>query len=387
MTRQIFSLPLCSLLLPAATIGCLAPSAKTTCPAHERLDPGVATSQAADGKLLWYDAWQLRIEGKGWESTERPYDRLPAKAKDVVREGVWGLSRQSAGLAVRFVTDSPQLKLHWVLTRKELDMFHMPATGMSSIDIYVRRDNGCRWLAIGKALKPENLAEIGLLPGGTHEYMLFLPLYNGVASLRLGVPSEKMIAKPAPRSGKPIVFYGTSITQGGCASRPGMAYPAIIGRQLDRETINLGFSGNGRMDPELADLLAEIDASVYVLACMENMAPDLIAERVVPFVQSLRKARPKTPIMIVENITYPAQVFIPNRESGFRAKNDMLRRQYDTLTAAGVTGIHYVSGERLYGDDGEGTVDGCHATDLGFLRFSEVLVPRLRSVLGQAGSE
>ena len=238
-----------------------------------RLDSSVATSQAADGKLIWYDGWKLRLEGKGWTFTEAPYDRLPSKAKGVVRDNVWGLSKRSAGLAVRFATDSRTLAVHWVLTGKDLDMFHMPATGMSGVDLYIRTDQGWQWLAVGKALKVANLLELDGLPAGMHEYMLYLPLYNGTMSLRIGVPPTAVMARPDNRPGKPVVFYGTSITQGGCASRPGMAYPAIIGRRLDRETINLGFSGNGRMEPELADLLSDIDASAYVIDCMPNMTP------------------------------------------------------------------------------------------------------------------
>ena len=102
---------------------------------------------------------------------------------------------------------------------------------------------------------------------------------------------------------KPLVFYGTSITQGGCASRPGMVHTAILGRWLDRPVINLGFSGNGTMDPEMADLMAELDPALYILDCLPNINAAQVAKRVVPFVRTLRKARPETPILLVEDLT------------------------------------------------------------------------------------
>ena len=178
-----------------------------------------------------------------------------------------------------------------------------------------------------------------------------------------------------------MVFYGTSITQGGCASRPGMAYPAIVGRMLDLPTINLGFSGNGRMDPPVADLLAELDVGAYVIDCLPNMNPDLVAERTAALVRTLRAAHAETPIVLVENVEYQASAFLPGPRKGYQAKNAVLKEQYDALMAEGVTGLYYVPGDPLFGDDGEATVDGTHATDLGFLRQAEVLAPVVAEAL------
>ena len=177
------------------------------------------------------------------------------------------------------------------------------------------------------------------------------------------------------------MFYGTSITQGGCASRPGMAYPAILGRWLDMPTINLGFSGNGRMDPPLTDLLAELDVAAYVIDCCPNMTPELVAERTEPLVNGLRAAHPDTPIVLVENIEYQAAAALPNARAGYTAKSQALRAAYERLTDAGVEGLHYVEGEPLFGNDGEATVDGTHATDLGFMRMAEGLLSVLQGIL------
>jgi len=222
------------------------------------------------------------------------------------------------------------------------------------------------------------------IPPGPHEYMLYLPLYNGIKSLEIGVKPGSALAqaptRPVERD-KPICFYGTSITQGGCASRPGMVYTAIIGRNLDRPVINLGFSGNGRMDPELAVLLAEIDAAAYVLDCLPNMATPMVEERVEPFVKSLRKARPGTPILLVESVPHQGEAFLPKQRQAIADKNAAFRKAYERLRTQGVQGLTYVSGRGLTGTDGEGSVDGAHLTDLGFLRFAEALEPVLRKVI------
>src|ERR1017187_7975974 len=139
------------------------------------------------------------------------------------------------------------------------------------------------------------------------EYLLYLPLYNGVEEVKIGVPPEAKFesALPRPAGLKPIVFYGTSIVQGGCASRPGMAYPAILGRRLDRPQINLGFSGNAWSEPEVAQLLAELDPAAYVLDPLPNMKEEWVVPRLARFVEILRGAHPKTPIVLVENVPYP----------------------------------------------------------------------------------
>src|SRR5205085_2015483 len=142
---------------------------------------------------------------------------------------------------------------------------------------------------------------------GQREFLLYLPLYNGVSSVEIGIAKGSTLAKgPArpPERQKPIVFYGTSITQGGCASRPGMVHTAILGRRLDRPVINLGFSGSGRMEPAMATLLAELDPAVYVLDCLPNMSAAEVAERMEPFVRTLRKAHPRTPIVMAEDRLY-----------------------------------------------------------------------------------
>jgi hypothetical protein len=374
-----------AVLCVAVVVGAIA---VTHAQAPEPIDPKLATSHEGSSRL-WYDISHLTIEGKGWQDTAHPYDRLPARAEGAVTDSVWYLSKNSAGMAVRFVTDAPSIEARWTLRSKSLAMNHMPATGVSGVDLYIRQDDPDRpwhWVGIGRPEQfPTNEKPlVSGLPEGGHEFRLYLPLYNGVESVEIGIePGFTIAPGPAypPDRALPIVVYGTSITQGGCASRPGMAYPAIVGRWLDMPTINLGFSGSGKMEPEMAELLGELEASAYVLDCLPNMSPELVTERVAPFVRILREARPETPIVLVENIRYQAAPILPGTKRSYTAKNEALRAAYDGLGAEGIGGLHYVSGDDLLGDDGEATVDGTHATDVGFLRMAEVLAPVLKRLL------
>jgi lysophospholipase L1-like esterase len=261
-------------------------------------------------------------------------------------------------------------------------MPHMPATGVSGFDLYVKHEGQWRWLAVDQPTSQSASAELieGVDPG-RREYLLYLPLYNGVDSLEIGVPKTAAFVTQAPRKDKPIVFYGTSINQGGCASRPGMAYTAILGRRLDCPVINLGFSGNGRMEASVGALLAELDPAVYVIDCLPNMSAALVAERTEPLIRQLRKARPDTPIVLVEDRTYGYAFLKKAARDRHATSRAALKAAYQRLVAEGVKGLHYVPGDALLGTDGESTVDGSHPNDLGMMRLADALDPVLRPLL------
>lgn len=342
------------------------------------------TAQETGVSVRWKNVRELKVEGQGWADTQYPFDRLPARAESIVRKPVWDLSHHSAGLLVRFVTDSATIHARWSLRNERLALPHMPATGVSGLDLYVRLPGGWRWVANGRPEKSVN--EQVLLhdwSGGSREYMLYMPLYNGVESVEIGVPSSANLeaAPSRPSHVRPVVFYGSSILQGGCASRPGMAYPSILGRRLDWPTINLGFSGNGKSEPEIAQLLTELDPSVYVYDGLPNLSEQEAQERVEPFLRVLRKARPTTPIVLVENAIYTDVQFSEQRRNLVTAKNRILHATYEKLRKEGDRNIDYVSADGLFGSDGEATVDGTHPTDVGFLRMADTIEPVLRRAL------
>ncbi len=306
----------------------------------------------ADSGLAWYDVATIGVEGRGWSETKAYYDRLPARAEGVVREPVWDLSRNSAGLCVRFATDAPSLAVSW---DGGGGLQHMPATGRSGVDLFVMRDGQWRFTRVGRPEEGWTVKE--LFKGRSREkreYLMYLPLYNTVSKVEIGVPeSSKLWRLPRP-AGKPIVFYGTSITQGGCASRPGNVHTAILGRQLGREVINLGFSGNGMMEPEMAEFISELDPAVLLIDCIPNVG-EKIGGLTGPFMEIYRRKRPNTPVLLVENV----------KPSAAKA-NALMREAWRKLVAAGDDKVFLLENTLDVWLGGDATVDGTHPTDLGF---------------------
>lgn len=347
-------------------------------------------SLAADSKaktennVTWYNVEDWGVEGRGWhaDDMERFYARLPAKAKGVVRKAVWNLSQHSAGMLTRFETDAKKIRTRYTLTGG-LAMPHMPATGVSGIDLYAENDKGqLRWVSVVKPTAKEVNATIADgLDSGSRVYTAYLPLYNGINSLEFGVPEGSSFKPISPRKDPPIIFYGTSITHGACASRPGMPHPAILGRHLNLPTINLGFSGNGIMEADVGALIAEIDAAVYVIDCLPNMKPDLVIKNAEPLVRQLREVRPDTPILLMEDRTYGNAWIKESARKRHQGSRAGLVRAYDNLVSNGVRNLHYLEGDNLLGDDNEGTTDGSHPNDLGFMRQANVMEPVLRKIL------
>ena len=336
-------------------------------------------------EIDWYDVKEIGVEGKGWSDTKRYFDRLPSKAEGMVREPVWNLSRHSAGMCVHFVSDSPNIYVRYSLYLERLAMSHMPATGVSGLDLYAQDHRGIdRWVSVVRPNKQEIETAIAKdLGPGLRRYTLYLPLYNGVDSLEVGVPNGASFKALAPRKNRPILFYGTSIMHGACASRPGMAFPAILGRRLRRPTINLGFSGNGRMESEVAGLLAEQDPCAYVIDCLPNMNETTVSERAVPLVKKLREVHDKTPILLVEDRSFTNTPFFPHRKTHHQKSRAALKKAYMKLTDAGFENLYYLDGDHLLGDDGEGATDGSHPNDLGMVRYADAYEPVLRAMLKQ----
>lgn len=338
--------------------------------------------QNAQPDLDWHDAkTSLTVEGLGFRDLKSPYDRLPMRAQTEVREAVWNLSRDSAGVAVRFTTDSKEIRARWTLTSERLSGPNMTPIGASGLDLYAKTGEGkWHWLGVGRPTRvPTNTDTLAAgLPTGTREYLLYLPLYNGVTSLEIGVLRGSSIAKVAARASKPIAFYGTSITHGASASRAGMTHVAMLGRWFNREVINLGFSGNGKMEVEVAKFLAEIDASVFVLDCLPNMTAADIRGNAGKCVGVIRAAHPKTPILLVEDRNYADNFLNASRRERNETNHAAMREVYAKMKREKVAGLHYLKADTLLAADGEDTIDGSHPTDLGFLRQARAFQKALR---------
>lgn len=342
---------------------------------------------SAHSQTRWIDPFAegAQTHGQGWSELRGGFSRLPDKAHGVVRQPVWDLSRQSAGLSLVFRSNSKCITVRYTVDGGH-SMFHMPSTGVSGVDMYATgKDGKLRWCACD--FTPSYRDTITFRYSGLtyyegnedYEYRLYMPLYNTVTWMQIGVDEGADLAFVPVSSQKPVVVYGTSITQGACASRPGMAWTNIVGRELGLPVVNLGFSGNGKLELELFDLLAEIDASMYIIDCMPNMSPDSpIRERVLAGVAKLREAH-ECPILLVEHSGHSNFVSNSGRRS-FIEINGRLREAYDAVRAAGHKNIYYLTYEQV-GFGMEGMVEGVHPTDLGMRRQADAYEKALRRIL------
>lgn len=336
------------------------------------------------------------INGQGWASeVENTFDRFPARAKQCVNAEVWKLSKQSAGLQIRFKTNARQITVRYQVT-EPLAMPHMPATGVSGIDLYGKdtHDNTL-WCAGKYAFKdtieykftdltPANAdAKTGI------EYCLYLPLYNAIKWMEIGTPiGSTFIPQPANKA-KPVVVYGTSIAQGACASRPGMAWTAILSRKLKQPVINIGFSGAGKLEPEVVKLVNELDARVFVLDCLPNLvggkadfSAQEIYSRITNAVKQIRNVHPNTPIILTDHFGYTDAAINTIKRDRYIMINRVNHQAFADLKAGGITNLSLLPMEALK-QDMDTMVDGIHPTDLGMMRYAEAYQILLTKIMAR----
>lgn len=335
--------------------------------------------------LVWHQADSLPLLGTLAPDASKAYSRLPDSLENQIRKEVWDLGQNSAGLAVRFRSDASALGFRWKSLNK-FNMNHMTPTGIRGLDLYALDTDGT-WQTVSSVRPLQNshntaaMAMTDMEPQ-MREYMLYLSLYDGVDSLFIGVDSAAVVLSPKvslPVREKPIVMYGTSILQGGCATRPGMVHTSILGRMLNREVINLGFSGNAKLDIEIARLIAQADPSVIVLDMLPNCTSELLEEKLVPFYNVVRKAHPDVPILMVESPIFPVMKWNTETMETITEKNRTLARIFNSLKASDPM-LFYYEGDKVL-TDREGTVDNYHLTDLGFKEFAHNMYPVLQQLL------
>ncbi|MBN3583452.1 SGNH/GDSL hydrolase family protein [Algoriphagus aestuarii] len=351
-----------------------------------------------ESNIIWWNPTTSEfpvISGQAW-ATEVPsiYHRLPARAEGEVREAVWSLSKQSAGLSIRFWSNADSIHVRYSVTRG-ISMPHMPATGVSGLDLYSKSYDG-EWLrAWGKySIKEESeyifiinddsskYAELG------REYQLLLPLYNEVSDLEIGVGGEFFFDALPVRREKPVVAYGTSICQGACATRPGMAWTNILERKLERPVMNLGFSGNGKLEYEVLELLAEIEAKVYVLDCLPNLSPDRddVYNLTLNAVRLLKSKRPDVPIILTEHVGYADAFVNIKNDDMVKRLNEQYQKAFLQLKEDGVSGIYLLKKEDLaLGFDS--FVDIIHPNDIGMEEYAAAYEALILKVLSQEKGE
>lgn len=352
---------------------------------------------AADepGKPWRYvDAQELRVINKGWNTTERDYSRIPAYLKDSVRADLWERQQCSAGIGVRFATNSSRIGIRYQLYYNT-HMIHMADTGLKGTDLYIwEGDSVWRHVNTNRpylADKENKICEATYVSNldttRMTEYMVYFPLYDGVNKVEVKIDDTADITRGDRKlidADTKIVAYGTSILQGGCASRTGMAATNIMSRELNCEIVNLGFSGEGKMDQCMARAMAQIeDADMFVLDPVPNCTEMMCDTLTYDFVNILRKARPDVPIVMVEGPIYPYARYDSFFRNYLPAKNAAYRRNYERLKAENPDNLYYVTTEGLDGVEDDGTVDGIHLTDLGFRHYADKLTPILSEILNK----
>ncbi len=258
-------------------------------------------------QLVYHDASNFPLLGRATESAGARYERFPASLKNISRAPLWNLSRNSAGMAIRFRSNSTTIAAKWVALFNT-HMNHMTDTGAKGLDLY-------------------------------------------------------------------------SLLQGGCASRPGMAHTNIISRRLNRECINLGFSGNAFLDLEVAKVIAEVEASVFVLDFVPNASVAKMKERMETFYRIIRGKHPDTPIIFIEDPIFPHTFYDERVAKEVRRKNDTLKEIFNHLKKRNEKNIILISSKNMLGEDGEATVDGIHFTDLGMMRYADLVCPVIKKAI------
>jgi hypothetical protein len=332
---------------------------------------------------------ELEVDGLPWY-TENNGDlvRLPIRLDKSFRPPVWNLAKSPSGGRIRLRTNSSQIAVRLEYPSAP-NMANMHAFGQTGVDLYL--DGTYISTAVAdKDAKPGTIYEKPLFSAGDRpraerEVTLYLPLYKPVKVLAVGLDKDAKVSRAKSFAvARPVVFYGTSITQGGCASRSGMSYQAILGRMLNLDFVNLGFSGNGLGEPEVARAVAEIDASCFVFDFAgNNPTLESLAQAYAPFLETVRAKHPDTPILAVTPIYSAREAGGDPARGKSQAMRDHIRLVVSRRIAEGDRHIQLVEGTDLLGPaQGDGLVDGAHPNDLGFQWMAEGLAARLRKVLG-----
>ena len=332
--------------------------------------------------LTFFNALSQPFKLYGIYHDGEKFRRLPDDVAEATNAGVHRLSTNTAGGRLRFITDSPYVAIK-VIIPHETRFSHMALVGIAGFDMYVFEDGRHR---LRKSfLPPHNFEDsyelIYDFADGKKERLITLnfPLYNGVRELYIGLDAGCEIKEaPEYKYEKPVVYYGSSITQGGCASRPGMSYQAILTREFDFDHINLGFSGSGRGEQIIADYIAGLDMMAFVLDYDHN-APTVehYRETHEPFFKTVRAAHPDIPIIIM---TRPVPKTFLTYDEWQRI--DVAKTTYENAVAAGDKNVYFIPGYELMEFAGEeGTVDLCHPTDLGFASMAKRLSVEFKKIL------
>ncbi|MFI4910181.1 MAG: heparinase II/III family protein [Sedimentisphaeraceae bacterium JB056] len=346
--------------------------------------------------LKWIDVSKdksVEVNGLAWfEYNDGAFVRLPLDEEANITHKAWVQSLCPSTARVRFKTDSTSMRLkinHGQSNPDSLDMYHMSSVGVSGIDLYIGGVKDPDFWKVTRPQKANGVYEhvyFENLPKKIRQYTLYLPTYIPLKSLEIGLDVDCEVLKPDKYLiEKPIVVYGTSITQSGCSSRGSNGYVAQIGRRLGADVVNLGFSGSGCSEPEVAKLIAEIDASVYIFDQVANMTPELMDNRYEKFVSIVRDKRPETPIILMTKPHYAREIEPYGSwmtADFYKRQHNALHKTYKNLKDEGDKNVYiFDAGDIIKAGGDHPSVDGVHLTDRGYYMIADKLAPFIQSIL------
>lgn len=338
-------------------------------------------TKLSEKDIVWFDANEDIFVKYGAVNTDEDYLRLPREIAQSVSGGVAALCDNAAGIRIRLCTDSPYIAIRAVFP--SLCRFsHMPLTGTSGFDLY--SEVAGKQFFVGAYIPPfesnmgfEGIIYTGNTTGKAMNYIINFPPYNPVTKLYIGLKEQSTTEVPDEYYNKrPVVFYGSSITQGGCASRPGNIYQNFLSRALNMDYLCLGFSGNAKGEKEIAGYMAELQMCAFV-SDYDHNAPNSQHLKNTHFAlyEAVRNKNPELPYIM---ITHPSKGI---NEPVNRRK--IIMESYIKALDRGDKNVYFIDGDSLFaGEEYDGcTVDGCHPNDLGFYRMAKGILPILKEIL------
>jgi len=347
-----------------------------------KIDKNFAVQNVTEEDVEWHEITEpeFSLYGVYFDESESCYVRFPNAIAKQVSDRIEELNRYTSGGRLRFTTNSPYICVKAVM-RNVAIMNHQPIAGHYGFSLYLNN----KFYALfapsclnvnqftGEDVYYDEIKYIGNYftnQGDTHDFTMFFPCYGGVKKLYIGLKKGCLLSKHKPYTHtKPVAYYGSSITQGGVASRPGNEYQGHISRWLDTNYFNFGFSGRARGEQVMADYFARIDASVFVIDYDYNApGPDHLRATHYNFYKTVRDKNPDTPIIMVTRPTF-------GRLREDEERRSIVKATYDKATADGDKLVTFIDGETLFTDDDRDacTVDGVHPNDLGFYRMAKVI--------------
>ena len=327
--------------------------------------------------------------GRAWnKELGKNFHRLPERYKGKVTQSVWGLSHLSAGLSLRFTTNSKNIRVKYVMGQKP-GYLNMAWLNHSGVDLYgADAKGGLHWVGNHMDWKLRgDTAEITYreisypkgLEAGT-EFRVYLPPYNEVKSVMVGVDNGASFSYKREKRAKPIVVYGTSIVNGASPSRPGLMFTNIVARESGWPVVNLGFSGSALMEPAVFDFLSEIDARAFIIDPMPNSygLGDEIVKRACDGIRKLRKAS-LAPILMVEASVPMDTMFRKKRCMDYVNGNKRFREAYNKLCAEGITGLYYLPAKDLKFTE-ESMIEGTHPNDFGNRQYADAYLKKIKEM-------